>query len=194
MGFLGYFLFEWAFFRPIRTYVFGHELTHALAAWMSGGEVKKFHVSKEGGSVSVTKSNIFVALAPYMVPLYALILLAGFFSTNYFYDLHRYWNVFLAVLGVSVGFHVGLTVFALQQNQPDLKVAGWFLSSVVILLGNALSVVLLLGLAFPRTVSWTTLLRMSAKETWQAYQEVGRGGQQVWHFSRENMNGFTHRN
>src|ERR1700681_420898 len=67
-----YFAFQWAFFRPIRTYVFGHELTHALAAWMTGGKVKHFHVSKKGGSVTVTKTNFFVALAPYIIPLYAL--------------------------------------------------------------------------------------------------------------------------
>ena len=30
MGLLGYFVMEWAFFRPIRTYVFGHELTHGF--------------------------------------------------------------------------------------------------------------------------------------------------------------------
>ena len=32
----GYFALQWIFFRPIRTYVFGHELSHALAAWLSG--------------------------------------------------------------------------------------------------------------------------------------------------------------
>ncbi len=83
-----YFAFQWAFFRPIRTYVFGHELTHALAAWMTGGEVKHFHVSKKGGSVTVSKTNFFVALARYMVPaLYSLILAGMFFAVNYFYPL-----------------------------------------------------------------------------------------------------------
>ncbi len=194
MGFLGYFVLEWAFFRPIRTYVFGHELTHALAALMSGGEVKKFHVSKEGGSVHVTKSNMFVALAPYMVPLYALILLGAFFTGHYFYDWHRYWNLFLTALGVSIGFHIGLTVYALKQSQPDLKVAGWFLSAVVIFLGNSLSLVLLLGILFPHTVSWRTLLRSSAQETWQAYRDVGERGQQVWRLSQENFHEYKNRN
>ena len=75
LGFFGYFGFQWAFFKPMRTYVFGHELTHAFAAWMSGAEVISFHVSKKGGAVTLTKTNLFVALAPYMFPLYALILL-----------------------------------------------------------------------------------------------------------------------
>ena len=193
-GMLGYFLLEWAFFRPIRTYVFGHELTHALAAIMSGGEVKNFHVSKDGGSVSVTKSNLFVALAPYMVPLYALILLGTFCAGNCFYDWHRYRNVFLAALGISIGFHIGLTVFALRQSQPDLKVAGWFLSSVLIFLGNSVCLVLLLGVLFPRTISWMALVRQSAHETWHAYRAAGHGGQRVWTYSLEHVHGLENRN
>src|SRR5437868_1637234 len=62
-GFFAYFLFQWIFFRPLRTYVFGHELTHAVAAWMSGAKVTRFKVGKKGGSVTVSKSNLFVALA-----------------------------------------------------------------------------------------------------------------------------------
>src|SRR5947209_7375633 len=67
-GVFSYFAFQWIFFRPMRTYVFGHELSHAIAAWMSGAKVKHFHVSKKGGSVTVSKSNFFVALAPYILP------------------------------------------------------------------------------------------------------------------------------
>src|SRR6267142_2104990 len=79
-GIVSYFAFQWVFFRPIRTYVFGHELSHALAAWMSGANVKHFRVSKRGGSVSVSKSNIFIALAPYILPLYALAAMAIYYS------------------------------------------------------------------------------------------------------------------
>ncbi len=42
-----YFLFEILFNKPMRTYVFGHELTHALAALAMGGKVHSFHVSKK---------------------------------------------------------------------------------------------------------------------------------------------------
>src|ERR1017187_796155 len=88
-GIGSYLAFQWAFFRPIRTYVFGHELSHALAAWMSGAKVKHFHVSKKGGSVTVSRSNVFVALAPYILPLYALLLLAAYFAVSYFYPVLR---------------------------------------------------------------------------------------------------------
>jgi len=175
-----YFAFQWAFFRPIRTYVFGHELTHALAAWMTGGEVKHFHVSKKGGSVTVSKTNFFIALAPYMVPLYALILAGTFFAVNYFYPLRPYWRGFLWLLGLSIGFHMALTGYALKQNQPDLKTAGKFLSAIIIYLGNTASIVFLLGILFPRTVSWGHFVRLSGRHTVSALRQVGHGGTVAW--------------
>src|SRR5262245_28926576 len=35
--------------KPMWVYVFGHELTHALWAWLFGGRVKKFKVTAKGG-------------------------------------------------------------------------------------------------------------------------------------------------
>lgn len=179
-GIGGYFAFQWAFFRPIRTYVFGHELTHVLAAWMTGGRVKRFHVSKKGGSVTVSKTNLFVALAPYMIPLYALLLLAVFRLAGYFYPLEPYWRLCLWLLGLSIGFHMALTAYALKQGQPDLKAAGKFLSALIIYLGNAASLVFLLGALFPRTVSWNQFLRASGRQTVSALRQIGRGGSLVW--------------
>ena len=45
---LGVLLWLVAFFglpRPLRVYVFGHELTHAVWVWMMGGRVHKFRVT-----------------------------------------------------------------------------------------------------------------------------------------------------
>src|SRR5947207_3119399 len=77
-GIVVYALFETIFTRPMRTYVFGHELTHALAAMAMGGKVHKFHVSAKGGSVTLSKTNFFVALAPYCIPIYTLFLFLGY--------------------------------------------------------------------------------------------------------------------
>ena len=179
-GILSYFFFQWAFFRPIRTYVFGHELTHALAAWMTGGKVKHFHVSKQGGLVTVNRTNFFVALSPYIIPLYALLLTGLFFAVNYFYPLGAYRSFFLWLLGASVGFHAALTVHALVQKQPDLKPTGRLLSSVIIFLGNSFAMVFLLGVAFPRTVSWHHFARLSGQRTISAWREIGHGGYVVY--------------
>ena len=180
-GLIGYVAFQWVFFTPMRTYVFGHELTHALAAWLSGGKVKHFHVSKKGGHVVVTKSNIFVSLAPYMFPLYTGLLLLAYFAAAWFYPVFQtYWRLFLLLMGASFGFHLALTRFALSQGQPDLKPSGLFLSAVVIYLGNAFSIVLMLGVLFPKTVSWMSFARTTGQETWTAVRQAGTGAAYVW--------------
>lgn len=186
-GMFSYLAFQWIFFQPIRTYVFGHELTHALAAWMTGGKVKHFHVSKKGGSVTVSKSNFWISLSPYIVPIYTIALLGLFFSIDYFYPVQRYWRPFLWVLGLSMGFHVALTVYALKMDQPDLKTSGRFLSGVIIYLGNAASVVFLLGILFPRTVSWKSFARVSGEKTFYALRQVGQGGVYVYQGARRGI-------
>jgi hypothetical protein len=189
MGFAGYLVFQWVFFRPMRTYVFGHELTHAMAAWMTGGEVHHIQVGKRGGSVTVTKPNLFVALAPYMIPFYSLILLALFFVVNFFYPLDRYWTYFLAALGASLAFHAALTLFALKQGQPDLKAGGTFLSGVLIVLGNSLVLVFLLGVLFPKTVSWSAFLQGSKTHTLVLCRLIGVESTRLWVHGSKWING-----
>jgi hypothetical protein len=190
-GAFTYLALQWAFFTPIRTYVFGHELTHALAAWMSGGRVKAFHVSKKGGHVHVTKSNFFVALAPYMVPIYALMVLGLFFAIDHFYPLRSHWKVFLWLLGMAMGFHGALTIHALREGQPDLKPTGKLLSGVIIFLGNTASIIFLMGVLFPKTVSWHRFAALSGKETVSAWRHIGHGGYAVYHHA---VNGLSYRN
>src|ERR1043165_9902388 len=55
--------------KPMWVYVFGHELTHAVSALAFGGKVKKFKATSKGGHVVITKTNFFIALAPYFLPL-----------------------------------------------------------------------------------------------------------------------------
>src|SRR5256885_1172511 len=50
--------------KPMRLYIFGHELTHALTTWAFGGKVKSLKVTSKGGHVVVSKINFVIALAP----------------------------------------------------------------------------------------------------------------------------------
>src|SRR2546428_5273578 len=43
--------------KPMRTYVLGHELTHALWAMMMGARVGGLKVRKSGGQVRTSKNN-----------------------------------------------------------------------------------------------------------------------------------------
>jgi hypothetical protein len=130
--------------KPMLTYVIGHELTHALTTWLCGGQVARFKVSSQGGHVIVSKSNWLIALAPYFLPLYAVLVVAGQVIGHWFWG----WSVaspwFHFALGAAYGFHLTLTWHILGTDQTDVSGQGYLFSAAVICLGNIL--VLLLGL------------------------------------------------
>ncbi len=136
-GLTGYVLIEALFERPMRTYVFGHELTHALASIAMGGKVHDFKVSEKGGSVSLSKSNFIVALAPYCVPIYTLFALLAYWVLKYVYPFPNMDAVFLILVGATLAFHVSLTLYAVRQEQPDIKKTGTVFSLVFIVLMNS---------------------------------------------------------
>ena len=64
--------------KPVWTYVLGHEFTHAIATMLCGGRVKGMKVGSDGGHVYVTRDNFFVTLAPYFIPIYAIMVFVVF--------------------------------------------------------------------------------------------------------------------
>jgi len=130
--------------KPMWIYVFGHELTHALWAWLFGGEVKRMKVTSKGGHVIVTRTNFLIALAPYFFPLYAALVVAVFAAGHAVRGWRSYLIVFHLFLGAAYAFHVTLTLFILRSRQTDITEHGCLFSATIIFLGNVL--VLLLGL------------------------------------------------
>ena len=130
--------------KPMRLYVFGHELTHALWTWVFGGRVKKFKVSANGGHVVVTKNNFVIALAPYFFPLYVVLVVVCFILGHLLWSWTSYFVWFHLLLGAAYAFHVTLTAHILQTRQTDITGQGYLFSSVIIFLGNI--GVLVLGL------------------------------------------------
>ena len=133
--------------RPMWLYVLGHELTHAVSAWMCGARVQSFKVNSRGGEVRVNKSNAFIALSPYFLPIYSILwsLILGL--------VHWRWGqawwvmpLYQAGLGLTYGFHVTMTAVILRIRQPDLVGEGFLFSGFLIWLGNAL--MLLVGMAW----------------------------------------------
>lgn len=157
-GFFGYPAVYLFLFRPVRLYVLGHELSHALAAWASGAKVLGFSVGDKGGHVDLSYSNAFIALAPYVVPVYALGAAAGYRVLLWAAPA---WatagsrTAFLAVMGACLSFHLLHTAEALWTvRQPDLRHAGGALFSLsFIALANGLALALLLKCLFPASVS-----------------------------------------
>lgn len=130
--------------KPMLIYVFGHELTHALWAWLFGGRLKKMKVSSKGGHVIITKTNFLITLAPYFFPLYAVIVIAIFALGHWIWGWERLFVFFNLLLGAAYAFHVTLTIHALQTQQSDITSQGYLFSGVIIFLGNV--TILLFGI------------------------------------------------
>ena len=122
--------------RPMWIYVFGHELTHALWAWLFGGRVKKMKVTSEGGHVVVSKTNFLIVLAPYFFPLYAVLVILVFAIGHWIWDWRGYLVWFHLAVGAAYAFHVTLTWQALKTRQTDITSQGYLFSAVIIFLGN----------------------------------------------------------
>lgn len=147
-----YFLFQVIFFKPMSTYVFGHELTHALAGLLSGAQIKKFKVSSNKGSVTLTKDNVFITLAPYFFPIYPIIVILVYFSLAWFMDITKIYSWFLFFAGVSLAFYYALTFYAIKVGQEDMKIYGKFFSLVFVCFINIIMVVLVLAWIFPNYI------------------------------------------
>ena len=130
--------------KPMRVYVFGHELTHALWAWLFGGKVKQFKVSATGGHVVVTRTNFLIVLAPYFFPFYVVLVVMIFGLGDWIWGWTRYRAWFHLLVGAAYAFHLTLTAHILRTRQSDITSQGYLFSSVIIFLGNV--GVLLLGI------------------------------------------------
>jgi hypothetical protein len=159
--------------KPMWIYVFGHELTHAIWAWLFGGEVKKFKVTSEGGHVVVTKTNFVIALAPYFFPIYVVLIVAVFALGNLVWGWKNYLVWFHLLVGAAYAFHVTLTWCVLQTRQSDITGQGWLFSAVIIFLGNA--GVLLLGVPLlAAKVDLSTAIGWWFELTGEVWHQLGR--------------------
>ena len=159
--------------KPMWVYVFGHELTHALWAWLMGGRVKKFKASSKGGHVVVTKSNFVIALAPYFFPLYAFLVVLLFVAGHWLWNWQHYVAWFHLLLGAAYAFHITLTGFILQTRQSDITEHGYLFSAVIIFLGNI--VILLVGIPLlAAKVDVTTALGWWVEQTANVLHQFGQ--------------------
>jgi len=124
--------------RPVRLYILSHELCHLLTAWISGVRGGDLEIHAEGGSVTVERSTLWIALAPYFIPLYSLIVVIGFGLAGKGMDPQQLNRALPLLLGITWSFHVTFTLYALGQPQSDLQPYGVAGSLSVILFMNLL--------------------------------------------------------
>ncbi len=129
-------------------YVLGHELTHAIFVMLFRGKVTDFYVSADGGYITTNKTNMVIALSPYFVPFWSVVVAMAYALLSYSADLPPWWDrVLYGAMGLTWTFHMAWTLWMIPRDQPDLKENGTFLSLVVIYLANLLVLVALLCLA-----------------------------------------------
>ncbi|MFM2295365.1 MAG: hypothetical protein RLZZ350_1778 [Verrucomicrobiota bacterium] len=169
--------------KPMWVYVFGHELTHALWTWLSGGSVKKFKVTSEGGHVVVSKTNFLIALSPYFFPLYAVLVVLVFLLGQWLWGWRAQVAWFHLCLGAAYAFHVTLTWHILQTRQTDITSQGWIFSAVIIFLGNVFGLLLAMPLLAGK-VELAQALRWWWQFTDHAWWQLGVWLTAAWKFFR----------
>lgn len=155
--------------RPVKSYVFAHELTHALWGWALGARVGRFRVSARGGSVELSKSNFLITLAPYFFPLYAILVLVGYGLLSLWFDLRAYEPVAFGLLGLTWAFHLTFTLTTLRQHQPDIRIHGRLFSYGFIYLLNLLGIGLwIVGIGAPTLPEFAARLGADIAYIWMA--------------------------
>ena len=170
-GMLAYLILHTLFIRPTFLYVAGHEMVHALASLSMGGKVAKVKVGKKEGQVQTDRSNAFVDLAPYFVPIYALLLCVVSFLVIRLFKIQNVQDLFFLLIGFFLTFHLVMTIEYLKTKQPDLAGLGSFLSLELIFLGNLLVIIVVLGFVFPQ-VSPKDYFLNAVRATGEAYHRV----------------------
>ena len=152
LGGIAAFAMSWfAISHPVRMYVLGHELTHALWGLLFGARPSDVRVSASGGSVRLTKSNMLITLAPYFFPFYTFLVIIVALVTYAFFRPLPYLPLWLFLIGFTWSFHVLFTLETLGQRQPDVKPYGRIFSWTFIFIVNVAIVLVWLATMTPLT-------------------------------------------
>ena len=156
--------------HPVRAYVFGHELTHALWGLLFGARPSKVRVSASGGSVRLTKTNVLITLAPYFFPFYTFAVGLVALAVYVFVRPLPCLPLWMFAVGFTWAFHILFTVETLTERQPDVALYGRLFSWTFIYMANATLV--LAWLAAASALSFGDVWSMAAWRCSAAYMHV----------------------
>lgn len=152
LGGIAAFSLSWmAISHPVKAYVLGHELTHALWGLMFGARPSDVRIGASGGSVTLTKSNFLITLAPYFFPFYTFVVVVAALVTFAFLRPLPFLPLWLFLIGFTWAFHILFTLETLTQRQPDVKLYGRVFSWTIIFLANLALVLVWLASTTPLT-------------------------------------------
>lgn len=173
-------LYAWKGQALMITYVFAHEMTHAVVGLCFLARVHRVSVRESGGFVELSKNNWVIALAPYCVPFYLLIALGICALTTWLFPDAVPFPCWAFLFGMLTLFHVLYTSSILfSVAQPDVREYGRLFSYWVILSANLFAGVLALSLTglIPPTTQARTLLRRTTHAYTSLYRGVAHGAQ-----------------
>lgn len=146
-------------FQPVflYLYVLGHELTHVVFVYLCFGKVSGFRVGLDGGHIVTNKSNILIALSPYFIPFWSVVVLALMALIGLIAPLPHHEKILYALVGGTWSFHLFWTLWIIPRDQPDLQENGTFFSLAVIYLANIILLSTLLCIASPE-LTWRNFI------------------------------------
>lgn len=167
LGFAGYAVMDLFFYRPVKSYVLIHELTHAMAARLSGFKVKKILVKSMGGYVETDGGNGFTALAPYLIPVYAVLtaIVFGLLSLKWENVFIKFTAVML--FGFFLSFHLMNTFRTLyEKKQSDIKHGGGIVFSLVLIIfANSIFLIFSFEFLYPQITVVSDIFKSAVVKT-----------------------------
>ena len=167
-GFVLFLILFTVFGAPVKSYILEHELSHMIFALLSGVRISSVSFKRSNAYVKTDRINIFIALAPYSLPLYTVMLvilyrLIRHIAMSPFAD-----SVFCFLFGVTLSFHFIATIHYIQLDQPDMKRYGYFSSVVFITTWSIVIISIMLAFMFS-DIQFILYFRSSLRETIQIY-------------------------
>ena len=159
--------------RPVRAYVLGHELTHAVFGLLFGARVSNLKVGLRGGSVTLTKSNVWITLAPYFFPFYTILVVLAALGVRAACARLPCPFAWQFAVGATWCFHCVFTIRSLAQEQPDIQEYGHVFSYVTIWVFNVLGACV--WIVSTAEIPWTVFARCLVSRAGEAYVAVGAG-------------------
>ncbi len=144
LGFILWLVIYMVMAPPTRVYVFAHEATHVVWGWVMGARMRNFKARKHSGSVTLSKTNFLITLAPYFFPFYCMVAIAVYLLGDFVFDWQKQFPLLCIAIGLGWGFHVTYTVETLSHKQTDVTSNGWLFSMAIIYWINFLVLSLLL--------------------------------------------------
>lgn len=157
--------------HPVRMYVLGHELTHALWGLLFGARPSDVRVSESGGSVNLTKSNFLITLAPYFFPFYTFVVVVVALVASIFVKPLPFLPLWMFLIGFTWAFHILFTLETLTTRQPDVKLYGRIFSWVFIYLVNV--AIILVWMAATTRFTFAQFGGLVVERVLSAYMAVG---------------------